>query len=713
MRIPETIISKNGVINMKKIFFIGFAVFIASTSFFYWGDSAWAERIFEVDSTWYQPIPQDPVISPDSDKYVNGIIHADNGETRIGIGYGEYSTPIWQADASTPYTTVIIDAPDYVFLNATNHRSEAQTTGGTPFALMANTSDYLYIGDVINKNSVIFKLSTLGSGYTLSVEYSKGSGAWGNVSGLTDNASGFSALACSADCRLSFTQPGDWAVDTVNGIGSRYWLRIKTTSEPTTIAKAYFMAYGDNDGEATLRGWNIVPIPNGAKGAGQDTRSCPYYPQLGSNFDGQLAVLSADGKWIWEFYQARKCDPTTLPAQYQNDSDALSWHANTVRKRARTAAAAAEEPYVWNGSGVASIVDLGGGTYNQYDDKGSLMACSASAVTQGIITRSEYDSGVIPHALSFAYSGEGPTVPHYGYYPCLRNVTGTKNDIDSNTKYMSFGQRIQLNPTYDCIANIPNTNTGYIMSRMICEAFKKYGAIMVDIGGGPAKKIEAESNYGKPTDIWSGLIPSNTLPANVWTHMRIVEPVCPDSRICLNNSDIPSTLDTTPPARPSGLALLSPPASILSNPGFESGTSPWVFYTNGSGTFNVDAAGNGSANAGHVVITTAGTNVQLYQANTIIESNTLYQLSFKAYSNTGDDVWLTLHKHGSPYTNYGLSKSVDLTTSWQEYSIQFTTSGFSNTVYDGRMVFLLSNYNSSGDEYFFDDVVLTKLGAAN
>ena len=29
---------------------------------------------------------------------------------------------------------------------------------------MANTSDYLYIGNVVNKNSVIFKLTTLGAG---------------------------------------------------------------------------------------------------------------------------------------------------------------------------------------------------------------------------------------------------------------------------------------------------------------------------------------------------------------------------------------------------------------------------------------------------------------------------------------------------------------------------------------------------------------------
>jgi hypothetical protein len=58
-------------------------------------------------------------------------------------------------------------------------------------------------------------------------------------------------------------------------------------------------------------------------------------------------------------------------------------------------------------------------------------------------------------------------------------------------------------------------------------------------------------------------------------------------------------------------------------------------------------------------------------------------LSFSAYSNTGHDVSVSLLKHVSPYTNYGLSNQVvELTTSWQMYSVQFTTSGFSIEVDD-------------------------------
>jgi len=156
--------------------------------------------------------------------------------------------------------------------------------------------------------------------------------------------------------------------------------------------------------------------------------------------------------------------------------------------------------------------------------------------------------------------------------------------------------------------------------------------------------------------------------------------------------------------------VVTPSINVIQNPGFESGTSPWIFYTNGIGTFLNDASGVGSPHAGHITISQEGTNVQLYQPGLVLEPNTLYRLSFKAYSNTGHDFSISLHKHESPYTNYGLSDYVvNLGTSWSEYSTQFTTSGFSGTVNDGRLRFWLSPYDAIGDQYFIDDVILEKV----
>jgi hypothetical protein len=162
-----------------------------------------------------------------------------------------------------------------------------------------------------------------------------------------------------------------------------------------------------------------------------------------------------------------------------------------------------------------------------------------------------------------------------------------------------------------------------------------------------------------------------------------------------------------------GGVVVPPPGSILSNPGFETGTTPWFFYTNGGGTFLNDSSGDGTPRAGHIMINTQGSNVQLYQSGVALEANTQYRLSFKAYSNTGHDVSASLQKHGSPYTSYGLLARVfNLTTAWQTFTADFTTTGFAGAVNDGRLLFWLAPYDVNGDQYFFDDVVLAKTGTA-
>jgi peptidoglycan/xylan/chitin deacetylase (PgdA/CDA1 family) len=154
----------------------------------------------------------------------------------------------------------------------------------------------------------------------------------------------------------------------------------------------------------------------------------------------------------------------------------------------------------------------------------------------------------------------------------------------------------------------------------------------------------------------------------------------------------------------------TPTTSLLSNPGFESGVSPWVFHTNTAGSFDSNAAGNGSAHAGRAIITQSGANVQLHQSGIVLEANTQYLLSFKAYSNTGHDFSVSIQKHGSPYTNYGLNQICNVGASWTDCSMSFTTSGFTGAVSDGRLMVWLAPYATAGDQYFFDDFMLDKTG---
>jgi predicted GH43/DUF377 family glycosyl hydrolase len=154
----------------------------------------------------------------------------------------------------------------------------------------------------------------------------------------------------------------------------------------------------------------------------------------------------------------------------------------------------------------------------------------------------------------------------------------------------------------------------------------------------------------------------------------------------------------------------NPHPNVVLNPGFEAGTAPWTFYTNGAATLSVVTPGNQSSKAARISISTAGTNVQLAQTGLPLDPNSAYQLSFDAYSTTGHDIALYLHRNTSPYTNYGVNNFVaNLTLGWQHYTLVFTTTGFASQTTDTRLRFWLAPYDAPGDQYYLDNVSITKL----
>ena len=149
--------------------------------------------------------------------------------------------------------------------------------------------------------------------------------------------------------------------------------------------------------------------------------------------------------------------------------------------------------------------------------------------------------------------------------------------------------------------------------------------------------------------------------------------------------------------------------NIIQNPGFEYGNNPWVFYTNGIGSFSTGPPGKEGNNASILNILTTGSNIQLYQSGLQLEPMTRYRLSFAAKSNKEHDLSVYLHKHGSPYTDYGLSYNADLGNDWKQFVVEFTTKGFSGQVNDARLRFWFSGYAGAGDIYNIDDVRLEKM----
>ena len=147
--------------------------------------------------------------------------------------------------------------------------------------------------------------------------------------------------------------------------------------------------------------------------------------------------------------------------------------------------------------------------------------------------------------------------------------------------------------------------------------------------------------------------------------------------------------------------------NLISNGGFESGTTSWQLYASGGGMFTTPSPGFEGNNAAKLDITSSGSNIQFYQIGVTLEANTRYRLSFAAYSNTGHDVTIRLFQHISPYTSYAPDFTPNLGTSWSTFTTEFTSPSFA--VNDGRFQFWLSPFAGAGDIYYIDNIRLEKV----
>ncbi len=156
-----------------------------------------------------------------------------------------------------------------------------------------------------------------------------------------------------------------------------------------------------------------------------------------------------------------------------------------------------------------------------------------------------------------------------------------------------------------------------------------------------------------------------------------------------------------------------PAINMVNNAGFEQGTEHWFFFSNGSATFGTypHVTPDGGVLCGGVKVVAPGTNVQLSTIGTVLAPNTTYQLSLDAYSNTGHNMSVYIHRNSSPYTNLGLSNwTLDLSTSWQRFVRVFTTPSMTEPTADTRLRFWFAPFDVAGDQFYVDNVWLEKVG---
>lgn len=120
----------------------------------------------------------------------------------------------------------------------TTHTTEAGTEGGTEFSVMDTINDFLYLEHASTFGGIKFEFQTRGSNYTLKLEYWNGS-AWTqlktNGNNLEEGTNNF-----QGDGHISWDIPTNWGITTVNSV-TGYFVRISTTTNPITTAKAYLI----------------------------------------------------------------------------------------------------------------------------------------------------------------------------------------------------------------------------------------------------------------------------------------------------------------------------------------------------------------------------------------------------------------------------------------------------------------------------------------
>lgn len=134
-----------------------------------------------------------------------------------------------------------------------DYTAQAGTAAYEAFQFIYGTTYTGYIGHTSKFNKIYFNNYTNGAGYTLVITYSTGSGTWGTLT-VTD---GTSALSTSGT--ISFTPPGDWVTDTVNGTTSTYWVKITTSTTPSTIANHHSIGPDDQDLFTVRRSSEDIP----------------------------------------------------------------------------------------------------------------------------------------------------------------------------------------------------------------------------------------------------------------------------------------------------------------------------------------------------------------------------------------------------------------------------------------------------------------------
>jgi len=112
----------------------------------------------------------------------------------------------------------------------TDETVQANSTDANDMTLLpadGAINDYYALGNTVMFDAICIDVGTAGADYSLTYEYSKGSGVWGALTILHNSTNEWKS---SGKGWLTFSRPADWATDTLAGIANLYWVRARATS---------------------------------------------------------------------------------------------------------------------------------------------------------------------------------------------------------------------------------------------------------------------------------------------------------------------------------------------------------------------------------------------------------------------------------------------------------------------------------------------------
>lgn len=141
----------------------------------------------------------------------------------------QYMKSITYEAVSTPHKNVngAIADDGGAQTNETTAANNDTTNDMTLLPSVPATNDAYYLGNLEIYSKVYINISTAGVGtWVIIWEYYNGS-AWASLSNIVDGTTGFTVSGINS---ISFTVPNNWAITTVSGIASTYWIRGRVSS---------------------------------------------------------------------------------------------------------------------------------------------------------------------------------------------------------------------------------------------------------------------------------------------------------------------------------------------------------------------------------------------------------------------------------------------------------------------------------------------------